>query len=128
MKLARSVLSIGSQTASKQSLGGRATGSPSSTRTLGTCPTGPEARSERQGPRRSSACRRAQAARFGRLPAPHGIPTSATFTLTPIELAPLPDQQLVVRNLFMSVIDHAMDAFIGLFRGQNIGTMVVELT
>ena len=34
---------------------------------------------------------------------PNGMPTAANFTLAQIELAPLPDQQVQVRNLFMSV-------------------------
>jgi hypothetical protein len=34
---------------------------------------------------------------------PKGIPTSANFTLASSELEPLPDQQVLVRNLFMSV-------------------------
>lgn len=34
---------------------------------------------------------------------PNGTPTAANFSLVPVELAPLPDQQVLVRNLFMSV-------------------------
>ena len=34
---------------------------------------------------------------------PKGIPTAANFTLARIELEPLQDQQVLVRNLFMSV-------------------------
>jgi NADPH-dependent curcumin reductase CurA len=34
---------------------------------------------------------------------PKGIPTAANFTLAQIELEPLQDQQVLVRNLFMSV-------------------------
>jgi hypothetical protein len=34
---------------------------------------------------------------------PRGIPTTANFTLAQVELEPLPDQQVLVRNLFMSV-------------------------
>jgi len=34
---------------------------------------------------------------------PHGLPTPANFTLTQTELAPLSDQQVLVRNLYMSV-------------------------
>jgi NADPH-dependent curcumin reductase CurA len=34
---------------------------------------------------------------------PKGIPTAANFTLTQTELEPLQDQQVLVRNLFMSV-------------------------
>jgi NADPH-dependent curcumin reductase CurA len=34
---------------------------------------------------------------------PHGIPTAANFALAQVELAPLQDQQVLVRNLFMSV-------------------------
>ena len=34
---------------------------------------------------------------------PQGIPTAANFTLTETELKTLPDQQVLVRNLFMSV-------------------------
>ena len=34
---------------------------------------------------------------------PHGIPTAANFTLAQTELKSLPDQQVLVRNLFMSV-------------------------
>jgi NADPH-dependent curcumin reductase CurA len=34
---------------------------------------------------------------------PRGVPTVANFTLTPVELPPLQDQQVLVRNLFMSV-------------------------
>ena len=34
---------------------------------------------------------------------PSGMPTAANFTQTQIELPPLPDQQVLVRNLFMSV-------------------------
>jgi hypothetical protein len=34
---------------------------------------------------------------------PSGIPTAANFTRAQIELKPLPDQQVLVRNLFMSV-------------------------
>jgi hypothetical protein len=34
---------------------------------------------------------------------PRGIPTAANFTLARVELEPLPDQQVLVRNLFMSV-------------------------
>jgi NADPH-dependent curcumin reductase CurA len=34
---------------------------------------------------------------------PNGIPTAANFTLAQIELEPLQDQQVLVRNLFMSV-------------------------
>jgi len=34
---------------------------------------------------------------------PHGIPTAANFTLVPTTLPPLQDQQVLVRNLFMSV-------------------------
>jgi len=34
---------------------------------------------------------------------PQGIPTAANFTLAQVELAPLQDQQVLVRNLFMSV-------------------------
>jgi len=34
---------------------------------------------------------------------PNGIPTAANFTLEQIELEPLKDQQVLVRNLFMSV-------------------------
>ena len=34
---------------------------------------------------------------------PKGIPTTANFTLVPTELEPLQDQQVLVRNLFMSV-------------------------
>ncbi len=34
---------------------------------------------------------------------PSGMPTAANFTRTQIELPPLPDQQVLVRNLFMSV-------------------------
>jgi len=34
---------------------------------------------------------------------PNGIPTASNFTLAQIELEPLPDQQVLVRNLFMSV-------------------------
>jgi hypothetical protein len=33
----------------------------------------------------------------------NGIPTAANFTLAQIELEPLPDQQVLVRNLFLSV-------------------------
>jgi NADPH-dependent curcumin reductase CurA len=33
---------------------------------------------------------------------PIGIPTAANFTLTRVELEPLQDQQVLVRNLFMS--------------------------
>jgi NADPH-dependent curcumin reductase CurA len=34
---------------------------------------------------------------------PNGMPTAANFTQAQIELAPLPDEQVLVRNLFMSV-------------------------
>src|SRR5476651_1939317 len=34
---------------------------------------------------------------------PDGIPTAANFTLARIKLEPLQDQQVLVRNLFMSV-------------------------
>jgi NADPH-dependent curcumin reductase CurA len=34
---------------------------------------------------------------------PSGMPTAANFTQTQIELPPLPDQQVLVQNLFMSV-------------------------
>ena len=34
---------------------------------------------------------------------PHGIPTAANFTFAQTELKSLPDQQVLVRNLFMSV-------------------------
>jgi hypothetical protein len=34
---------------------------------------------------------------------PNGLPTAANFTLTRTELAPLQDQKVLVRNLFMSV-------------------------
>jgi NADPH-dependent curcumin reductase CurA len=34
---------------------------------------------------------------------PSGLPTAANFTLAQVELPPLPDQQVLVRNLFMSV-------------------------
>ena len=34
---------------------------------------------------------------------PSGMPTAANFTQTQIELPPLPDRQVLVRNLFMSV-------------------------
>jgi NADPH-dependent curcumin reductase CurA len=34
---------------------------------------------------------------------PNGLPTAANFTLAKVELPPLPDQQVLVRNLFMSV-------------------------
>ena len=34
---------------------------------------------------------------------PNGIPTADNFTLAQTELGPLPDQQVLVRNLFMSV-------------------------
>ena len=34
---------------------------------------------------------------------PDGMPTAANFLLTQTELAPLPDRQVLVRNLFMSV-------------------------
>jgi len=34
---------------------------------------------------------------------PHGMPTAANFTLAAVELEPLQDQQVLVRNLFMSV-------------------------
>ena len=34
---------------------------------------------------------------------PKGIPTAASFTLARTELEPLQDQQVLVRNLFMSV-------------------------
>jgi hypothetical protein len=34
---------------------------------------------------------------------PNGIPTAANFTLARVELEPLQDQQVLVRNLFMSV-------------------------
>jgi len=34
---------------------------------------------------------------------PNGLPTSANFALAHTELEPLPDQQVLVRNLFMSV-------------------------
>ena len=34
---------------------------------------------------------------------PSGMPTAANFSQTQIELPPLPDQQVLVRNLFMSV-------------------------
>jgi NADPH-dependent curcumin reductase CurA len=34
---------------------------------------------------------------------PQGVPTAANFTLAQVELAPLRDQQVLVRNLFMSV-------------------------
>ena len=34
---------------------------------------------------------------------PNGIPTAANFTLARTELEPLQDQQVLVRNLFMSV-------------------------
>ena len=34
---------------------------------------------------------------------PQGIPTAANFTLAETELKTLPDQQVLVRNLFMSV-------------------------
>src|SRR5450432_2773301 len=34
---------------------------------------------------------------------PNGIPTAANFTLVQTTLAPLKDQQVLVRNLFMSV-------------------------
>jgi hypothetical protein len=34
---------------------------------------------------------------------PRGVPTVANFTLTRVELPPLQDQQVLVRNLFMSV-------------------------
>ena len=34
---------------------------------------------------------------------PKGIPTAANFTPAQVELEPLPDQQVLVRNLLMSV-------------------------
>jgi NADPH-dependent curcumin reductase CurA len=34
---------------------------------------------------------------------PNGIPTAANFSLAQVELEPLPDRQVLVRNLFMSV-------------------------
>jgi NADPH-dependent curcumin reductase CurA len=34
---------------------------------------------------------------------PSGMPTAANFTQAEIELPPLPDEQVLVRNLFMSV-------------------------
>jgi len=34
---------------------------------------------------------------------PNGLPVAANFTLTQTELGPLQDQQVLVRNLFMSV-------------------------
>ena len=34
---------------------------------------------------------------------PTGIPTAANFTLAQVELAPLQDHQVLVRNLYMSV-------------------------
>ena len=34
---------------------------------------------------------------------PKGIPTAANFTRAQVQLEPLPDQQVLVRNLFMSV-------------------------
>ena len=34
---------------------------------------------------------------------PNGLPTAANFTLAQTELASLQDQQVLVRNLFMSV-------------------------
>ena len=34
---------------------------------------------------------------------PHGLPTAADFTLAQTELAPLQDQEVLVRNIFMSV-------------------------
>ena len=34
---------------------------------------------------------------------PHGLPTAANFTLAQTKLGPLPDQQVLVRNRFMSV-------------------------
>lgn len=35
---------------------------------------------------------------------PNGIPTAANFTRAKTELEPLQDQQVRVRNLFMSVV------------------------
>jgi NADPH-dependent curcumin reductase CurA len=34
---------------------------------------------------------------------PRGVPTVANFTLTRVELPPLEEEQVLVRNLFMSV-------------------------
>src|ERR1022692_2787415 len=34
---------------------------------------------------------------------PNGMPTAANFTQAQIDLAPLPDEQVLVRNLYMSV-------------------------
>ena len=72
---------------------------------------------------------------------PRGLPTADNFTLAQVELAPPHDGQVLVRNLFMSVragkvkhketvvegIDQAVGAFIGLFEGNNVGTLVVKL-
>jgi NADPH-dependent curcumin reductase CurA len=80
---------------------------------------------------------------------PSGIPTAANFKLVWTAAEPLKDQEVLVRNLFMSVdpylrgyfkagklknlettakgIDRAVEAFLGLFQGRNLGKMVVEL-
>ena len=60
---------------------------------------------------------------------PNGIPTAANFSLARTKLEPLKDQQVLVRKeTVVEGIDKAVDAFIGLFEGKNIGKMVVELT
>ena len=54
---------------------------------------------------------------------PNGIPTAANFALAQTEPGPLQDQQVLVRNLFMSV-----DPYMRGRKGKNVGKMVVKLT
>jgi len=74
---------------------------------------------------------------------PNGLPTAANFAVAETVLEPAKDQEVVVRNLFMSVDPYMRErmnagksyippfelgsAFIGLFQGKNIGKMVVKL-
>jgi len=59
---------------------------------------------------------------------PNGIPTAANFSLARTKLEPLKDQQVLVRKeTVVEGIDKAVDAFIGLFEGKNVGKMVVKL-
>ena len=53
---------------------------------------------------------------------PAGIPAATTFTLVRTELEPLRDRETIARG-----IDHAVDAFIGLLQGRDIGKTVVQL-
>jgi NADPH-dependent curcumin reductase CurA len=58
---------------------------------------------------------------------PQELPTADNFSLTRIEVPAPQDGQVKPKETVVRGIDQAVDAFLGLFRGRNVGKMIVEL-